>query len=104
MFGCRHGRFSTQPTRLEKVTQAYFSLEKRASPWGSPEVSTPILSTQPTRLEKVTQAYFSLEKRASPWGFGDDGIRQRRPPGLNNQMRINLFFILHGCTWIFIIF
>ena len=32
-------------TNLEKVTQVYFSLEKRASPWGSPEVSTPIQYT-----------------------------------------------------------
>jgi hypothetical protein len=28
-----------------RVTQVYFSLEKRASPWGSPEVSTPIQYT-----------------------------------------------------------
>ena len=33
-----------------RVTQVYFSLEKRASPWGSPEVSTPILSTQPHKI------------------------------------------------------
>ena len=113
MFGCRHGRFSTQPdkmclvvgidgsvhnrTNLKKVTQAYFSQEKRGSPWGSLEVITPIqyttaqdmfgcrhgrFSTQPdkiclgvgidgsvhNRIELiVTQAYFSQEKRASPW-------------------------------------
>ena len=40
MDGSVHNR-----TSLKKVTQAYFSLEKRDSPWGSPEVSTPIQYT-----------------------------------------------------------
>ena len=40
MDGSVHNR-----TSLKKVTQVYFSLEKWANPWGSPEVSTPIQYT-----------------------------------------------------------
>ena len=36
-----------------RVTQVYFSLEKRASPWGSPEVSTPIQYTTAQTLRKL---------------------------------------------------
>ena len=55
---------------LEKVTQAYFSLEKRASPWGSPEVSTPIQYTTAQALRKLLRR--TLVKKSGPvpgpWG------------------------------------
>ena len=67
MFGCRHGRFSTQPDKMCLgvgidgsvhnrseliVTQAYFSQEKRGSPWSREGVwrSVHRFSTQPDKI------------------------------------------------------
>ena len=47
-----------------RVTQAYFSQEKRASPWGSPEVSTPIQYTTAQALRKLLKR--TLVKKSGP--------------------------------------
>ena len=56
MDGSVHNR-----TSLEKVTQAYFSQEKRASPWGSPEVSTPIQYTTAQDMFGCRHGRFSTQ-------------------------------------------
>ena len=83
MDGSVHNR-----TSLEKVTQAYFSQEKWASPWSLGESGGQYTDSvhnrtrlclvvdmdgsvhNRTNLKKVTQAYFSQEKRGSPWSRG----------------------------------
>ena len=51
-------------TNLKKVTQAYFSQEKRGRPWGSPEVSTPIQYTTAQTLRKLLRR--TLVKKSGP--------------------------------------
>ena len=49
-----------------RVTQVYFSLEKRASPWGSPEVSTPIKYTTAQTLRKLLRRTFVKKSGSVP--------------------------------------
>ena len=66
MFGCRHRWFNTNRSELI-VTQAYFSQEKRASPWSREGVRRSVhrFSTQPHKICLVVDMDGSVHNRTN---------------------------------------